>query len=370
MTDDYALASNPGDQKHLLEGFSSVLARNVELLDDGGSPGELVEAVSQSIDEFGHAVATEYLASSSEHAQYLRGIQDSFERSLYEVWGPALDAFAVFVAAAHKYGSDFNSAYRASAVRHDSFCFEVLVGLHARACRTASEIGALLRSGHATGALGRWRSLHEVAVTGYLIREGGDELAERYLLHENVSSYSDMVEYNEYADSIDGERFTDEEVADAKAASDALVDRFGKSFGRINGWAAALTEDQPSWTKLERLAKLDHLRPWYSWSSHGIHATSKGGSHVVVATNDGRALQSGPDTAGLTEPGTATLVSLFQITTSLLTWRPDDVDEVEASMWLSVLAILAELQDEAELRFVDGHEKHETRVNAHRSAKQ
>jgi hypothetical protein len=58
------------------------------------------------------------------------------------------------------------------------------VRLHSRACLVASEVRALLASGHPFGAQARWRTLHELGVVAFILRMSDKEVAERYLLHE------------------------------------------------------------------------------------------------------------------------------------------------------------------------------------------
>lgn len=60
-----------------------------------------------------------------------------------------------------------------------------LVRLHGKAVMTAREVMILLRSGYSSGALARWRTLHEVWVVSLLLLEGDDELSRRYLHHEH-----------------------------------------------------------------------------------------------------------------------------------------------------------------------------------------
>jgi hypothetical protein len=42
---------------------------------------------------------------------------------------------------------------------------------------------------HGDGAIARWRTLHEIAVIAMCVRDRGDAMAERYLLHSTVESY-------------------------------------------------------------------------------------------------------------------------------------------------------------------------------------
>lgn len=105
-------------------------------------------------------------------------VRRRFERNLLKCWGKALDSLEVVYVAALEAGADFNDRQRAGAAEDGDLVFEALVGLHARACVAASEVSSLLRTGHAAGALARWRTLHECAVISSVIGERGRQPGE------------------------------------------------------------------------------------------------------------------------------------------------------------------------------------------------
>src|ERR1035441_6252711 len=64
-----------------------------------------------------------------------------------------------------------------------------------------AEVLALLKTGHASGAYGRWRTLHETAVTAWFISCGDQLLAEKYLAHQDIKSLEDAEDFqNKCAD--------------------------------------------------------------------------------------------------------------------------------------------------------------------------
>jgi len=67
------------------------------------------------------------------------------------------------------------------------------------------EIAVLLRSGYADGAHARWRTLHEISVVAALLKEHGEELAERWWCHVAVESLRGANQFNRYAHLL-GER--------------------------------------------------------------------------------------------------------------------------------------------------------------------
>jgi len=84
-------------------------------------------------------------------------------------------------------GETYNRVHRRSAARRQDFVFEALTRLHARALLTASEVLALLRTGHASGANARWRTMHEISVVAQFLSKHGGPTAERYLLFDVVA---------------------------------------------------------------------------------------------------------------------------------------------------------------------------------------
>jgi hypothetical protein len=71
-----------------------------------------------------------------------------------DIWGEALDALYALYVVAVEAAEDYFSRTRSQAVE-DDIVWEALLRIQARACHVASEIQALLRSGHAEGAQAR-----------------------------------------------------------------------------------------------------------------------------------------------------------------------------------------------------------------------
>ena len=93
-----------------------------------------------------------------------------FLKRLYQVWGEPLSQLERLIVIATELGGCINSRLRAQEPCPDPFTVEVQTRLHARACQIAQEVLTLLSAGYADGAMGRWRSLHEVTVVAELHR--------------------------------------------------------------------------------------------------------------------------------------------------------------------------------------------------------
>jgi hypothetical protein len=271
-----------------------------------------------------------------------------FESRLRKTWKRAFDSFEMLIAIALEAGEDYNSEFRKMASEENDFVFEVLTRLHARACQIASEILTLLRSGYADGAHARWRSLHEVVVVGLFISSHGNELTEKYLLHDAIESYKASLVYQEHCEKLGYEPLTDDELSDIENGYKVLIDRFGIIFNKEYGWAYPTIDNKnPTFRDIEKAAGLNHLRPYYKMACHNVHANPRGIFFKLgLYPDSGDILLAGPSNIGLADPGHSAALSLAQITISLLTHNPN-LDR------LVICHILYKLQDDIGAAFLD-----------------
>ncbi len=284
---------------------------------DAMFPGAIVESGAQLLNGL-KAHASEMLADR-------RKIRRGFQRRQREKWSKPLDLLLMLMEAATEAGEEYNATLQSSPGTEEDFVFDALRRLHARGCLLTSEILWLMEGGYASGAMARWRTLHEMAVVGYFVKEHGQDAAERYLLHHEADAYRAAVQMNENATLLGCEPFTDQEVRQFLARRDALCQRFGESYKDDWGWAAeVLKPKRASFAEIEKAVSLGHYRPYFKLASHSNHAGSKGmwfdlgnslnppGSEVMLA---------GPSDAGLADPGMCTAISLLQLTTNLILYR-------------------------------------------------
>jgi len=151
------------------------------------------------------------------------------------------------------------------------------------------------------------------------------------------------------------EPLTEEEFARIKATRDALKAQFGDPYGEEYGWAAeALGIKKPNFSDIERSAGLAHLRPYYKLASHNVHANPKGAFFKLGLLPGQQMLLAGPSNLGLADPGHGTAISLSQITSALLTMKPN-IDR------LVICQIMLQLGDEVGDAFISAHRAHEGR---------
>ncbi len=254
-----------------------------------------------------------------------RGIASGFLKRQREKWGKPLDQLFMLLEASREAGEEYNQSFEGVAAAEQDFVFDALRRLHARACLVASEVIWLMEGGYASGAMARWRTLHEIAVVGCFLREKGKDVAEKYLLHHVVDTLKAAEDFQRHCSDPGYEPFSTQELSRMQADRDKLCQRFGKQYKEPWGWAAeALKPRAANFTEIEAAVSLEHSRPYFKLACHSNHAGSKGiqfdlgnalnppGSDVMLA---------GPSDAGLCDPGTCTAVSILQITTNLILYR-------------------------------------------------
>lgn len=215
--------------------------------------------------------------------------------------------------------------------------------LHARACQVLSEITVLIKCGFPEAALARWRTLHELAVTALLIfdreEDEGEGLAERFILYDIVEINRAQIAHNEHCQKLQMSPISDEERSQVEKEVNNLRDRFGKDFGNRYGWASEVTGNaKPSFSVLEKTVGLDHLRPYYSFASYGVHANSRGLTVRPSQPSYTDELIAGPSVYGLTDPILLTAQSILQLFSMFVQRWPDFTG-------LVVLKILEKLEN-------------------------
>jgi Family of unknown function (DUF5677) len=312
-----------------------------------GRLDQFPQIIAEAIGAASEPLVAELKRQAPEMLQEHAELRADFEESLASHWKHALDLYEMVMVACEEVGAEYNSGNSEAAEIEGDLVFEALVGLHALACRTASEVYALLRSGHPFGAMTRWRSLHENAVVAEVLSANGSGVAERFLLHQHLQNAKDARSYQEHCEALGYEPLSEEEFVEIQQAADDLKTRYGKEYQRDYGWAAILTNDgrAPSFRDLERMAGLEHLRPFYGWASHAVHPGSKGLQLNLLQRGEGSVRLAGPTNAFLADPGHGALQALLHVTTVLLVHgRQGSAQHFEH---LIVISALKRLVDEA-----------------------
>lgn len=291
----------------------------------------------------------------SEELAYARERLEGFESRVEKRWRKGIDALEQLIGVTVELGRDSNGNGRKHAVEQNDLVFEALIRLQARACRIASEVLTLIKGGHADGAHARWRSLHELAVVALFVNEGGNDTANRYLLHEPIESLKAAREINRLHEEMGHEPIPDALVAELKTRVAELKAHFGEPYGEQWGWASAVLNNnpRPTFVQIEEFVGLQKWRPYFRMASHNVHAGPKGATFSLGLVNDTHStLLAGPSDTGFADPAHGTAISLFQIT-SLLLIRSPGLDSVVQSK------IMQSLVDEIGEQFLRIQTKYE-----------
>jgi len=146
---------------------------------------------------------------------------EGFRKRLYRRWRTPLERLAMLLTMSRELGASIYREFAAAPDPSRRNLIYVLTRSHARACQITDEIYCLLAAGFADGAMARWRTLHELAVTCEFLADGGEELAKRYVSHEIVESHRAAYEYEECRERLGYE-----------AISKAYLRKLDRSFKR------------------------------------------------------------------------------------------------------------------------------------------
>ena len=218
----------------------------------------------------------------------------------------------------------------------------------ARICQLGHEIISLVKSGYAEAALSRWRSMHEMHVISSFILELGGDIAVRYLDHEACESLRASREYNQHADVLGFVPLNGDEMSLLEQTVSSLSEKYGSSFRRNYGWAAAALDKQnPTFADIEKAAGYDHLRGYYRMASHGVHANPKCLTFRPSQPSYTDAPIAGPSVFGLEDPIQLAALTMMQFAT-LLTVKWPSVDVLVLSK--SITRLNKIIQNEVSLK--------------------
>lgn len=191
------------------------------------------------------------------------------------------------------------------------------IALVSRGLLTASEVLALLVSGHGKGAMARARTIHELTVTSDFIAKRGLRAARRYVDYYDLdrlkAERAKLTELKKRRPGrkLDSERRRhiqniEEDIAQLEARRARHIRRYGQRFKDEYGWAACWWRGKTrvNFGMIERRTKLDRARPYYKHASLLVHAGPLGvldnvdeTGHYITGPNPGdlrHALENAP----------------------------------------------------------------------------
>lgn len=284
-----------------------------------------------------------------------RGDRLSYSGAIRAHWSKAFDLYECVLKVAGELGEEFSAARFGKPAK--SRVGPVVARIQGRACRTAEEVMVLMQAGFAQGALARWRALHEMSVVASFIAKHGDEIAGRYVAHEAVERYWGVQDYIRCQPALGYEPLDPGDIESAQAEFEAVLAEFGENFKRQYGWASPPIQVDPELRKLggfmamEKDVELDHLRAHYRHASHPVHPQSAGTlNNPDLMPELSGAVLTGPSPRGMADPGHNSLISLTQITSTLLLLGSPAAAIIGSQ-------ILLDLTDEAGRAFIEAHEE-------------
>ncbi|MGG0179242.1 DUF5677 domain-containing protein [Bacillus tropicus] len=227
---------------------------------------------------------------------------------------------------------------------------EFLLHQHIRACSIYSEIIYLIKGGYGTGAITRFRSLHELAVISEFVIESGEEAAECYFDYLPVMQMKDYI----YQKKILGESPNSE--MDKKELLILLKEiemRRGKEFvnpREFNDyiWAKSFLKEgqNPSFNQIRRSIKRKHgLKP-YKIASNNIHSAPKS---IIssLSTYDGT-FAGGASNIGVSLAGTWGTYEILQMNRLIFSYIvqaefTELIDKMQSMLILKMMNYLAKL---------------------------
>ena len=277
-------------------------------------PSAIQEAVNKGAEILIERLTTDW----PEQIIYERNELQAFRERLNLRWCKGLDPLRMLLTCSREICGKFTNALLRSKAKKGIVRRKVLILLHMRACQTTMEIITLLENGLADGALARWRTLYELGVVARLIYIYGDDIAQRYLDHDEVAMKQSMDNELKFYNSASRSPISKKEQKEINGNFDAVITRYGKEFGSNYGWASHhLRIKKPTFQQLEIAATREFLPPTYKWASFKIHAGVAGLLRNLGNITEELVTLAGASNAGLEEPAVYTAYTLTEITSLL-----------------------------------------------------
>ena len=294
------------------------------------------ETVSQNLRDARRLVRKQRKADARE----LRG----FRFRLFNIWREAFNLYDDLLVAVLQSAALHSEQAGDEAARQNDHACKVLRRLHARGLVVASEVRWLLAAGYASGAMARWRTLHEIHVIAAYLATQPESTTTAYVRHYHARLARVADDYAQQQDIIAPGNPLDPAIIDLhRSTRDALRGEYGKDYLDTFGWAAStLRINKPRLADLERATDLEHWRPWVNLANQSIHAGYQA-TEFDIGWPDDTAMQVvmvGPSDAGLADPFGCSAHSLVELTRLYVSYpHPTTTNR-------GMLVLLNELADE------------------------
>lgn len=320
-------ADGPWKLNDYHEGFLEKLAEMTEGVDL--SEEDLDEIFQNSFDEAQITIADslekELLRRRPKMLRERRRLHRGFVSRNTKRWKRGFDAFEQIIVMSEELGAAITADVGKEAVQKNDPQFEAIIANHARSILIAREAFSLLCNGYPDGAMGRWRTLHEIIVIMQFLSHSEPEVAERYLVSRHVKAWRYARNYMKHHVRANLEPYSDDELASLKVYSEEVLKRYGPELDSDYGWAwPKIKAKRPTFAQIEEATGLDHWRPRYQWASvntHGPYRAPVEGLGVVESQTPVRLV--GPSNSGMIDPTHMLAISLNLSNASLVAIAPN-----------------------------------------------
>ena len=249
-----------------------------------------------------------------------REMDTGFESRNYKRWATSFDHLEMVWTIAQELGEMHGKEIKAENGNKNNEIMAALAHIFPRALLVAREIICLLKGGFPDGALTRWRSLHELAVTAKYIRNHEKSAVVSYLMSFHFSSRRAAHQMNEFANVNNMNRFSKEELGELDAKCSMAEEIIGQKIknDKDGEWPKIL-QNRRNFADIEKDVGMDHYRPLYKWASTHTHANHHPMEDLLGQTDSsGQAHLVGQSNSGLVVPFQLTATTLGEITTTYL----------------------------------------------------
>lgn len=300
-----------------------IMEASEQLIDSALDLSEKQRIMTEIINEVTEHCARDSVAMYKSRAEVLvewyNKQDDEFSNRNRSRWKPAFKRLELIWQVCSELGQAHEKDYHSNHLGQSDKQMIALGIIFSKGLLVAREIICLMKGGYPDGAMGRWRVLHELAVSAAYIEKTGEGAAEEYIASAAFAARRAARQFNEYAERMGDTPYTSEEMEyfdeDCKEAEKLLGraisdDKFGE-------WPKITRKNDMS--QLELAVGMQHWRPWYKKASAHNHASYEPiGSLLGLVESEVKLKLIGPSNAGMVAPFQGTAIKLTQIVTSFL----------------------------------------------------
>ncbi|MDP8250855.1 DUF5677 domain-containing protein [Pseudochrobactrum saccharolyticum] len=310
------------DQLCVLE--SSLFKAAMEIADNNASSEDLQAKINQLFLEVENECKASFLSDIED--RFPKILSDNrrdcaaFEARNFQRWKPSFNHLETMCLLAREFGEMHGKSFKKNNPEASDNVMAALAQIFPRALLVSEEIICLLKGGFPDGALARWRSLHELAITAKYISKHGEEIATLYLLSFHFLARNSARQMNEHSERANIDPISDEELKFLDERCEQAEAIIGRNIGTgPNSEWPAINKKHSTFKKIEENVEMDHWRPRYKWATTYTHANYRPMEGLLGSTGrteDGYLV--GQSSLGYTDPFQMTAITLMQITATYL----------------------------------------------------